>query len=94
MDKDNILNEIFENDPLGLLIVKPKKSAIFTSDERLGSSFGAINNFFKKNKREPNPTNISEYQLYATLKGLRENNEKVLALEHQDTYGLLKTVKK
>jgi hypothetical protein len=32
--------------------------------------------------------------LYATLKGLRENNEKMLALEPQDEYGLLKTVKK
>ncbi len=96
MDKENILNEIFKNDPLGLLIVKPKKSAIHTSDERLASSFDAINNFFKKNNREPkpDPTNISEYQLYATLKGLRENDDKRVALEPQDKYGLLNITKK
>ncbi|MDV7187627.1 GIY-YIG nuclease family protein [Lutibacter sp. TH_r2] len=96
MDKDSILNEIFENDPLGILIVKPKKSAARTSDERLAASFDTINDFFEKNKREPkpDPTNISEYQLYATLKGLRENHKKMEALEPQDIYGLLNTVKK
>ena len=96
MDKESILDEIFENDPLGLLEAKPKKTAVRTADERLASSFDAINRFFEKNKREPkpDPTNIAEYQLYATLKGLRENNEKMLALEPQDTYGLLKREKK
>jgi hypothetical protein len=96
MDKESILNEIFGDDPLGLLVVKPTRTAVRTSDERLASSFDAINNFFEKNKREPkpDPTNISEYQLYATLKGLRENDEKMLALEPQNTYGLLKKVKK
>lgn len=96
MDKESILNEIFGDDPLGLLAIKPTRSAVRTSDERLASSFDAINNFFEKNKREPepDPTNISEYQLYATLRGLRENNEKMLALEPQDEYSLLKTVKK
>ena len=96
MDKDSVLNEIFDNDPLGLLIVKPKKSAIRTSDERLTASFDAINDFLEKNEREPkpDPTNISEYQLYATLKGLRENEDKRLVLEPQDKYGLLNTVKK
>ena len=96
MDKESILNEIFGDDPLGLLVVKPARTPVRTSDERLASSFDAINNFFEKNKREPepDPTNISEYQLYATLRGLRENNEKMLALEPQDEYSLLKTVKK
>ena len=96
MDKDSILNEIFENDPLGILNVKPKKSATRTSDERLAASFDAINDFFDKNNREPKPdiTNISEYQLYATLKGFRENSEKMEALEPQDTYGLLNSTKK
>lgn len=31
-DKESILKEIFENDPFGLLNVKPKKSAARTSD--------------------------------------------------------------
>ena len=96
MDKERILDEIFSDDPLGLLVVKPVRTAVRTSDERLASSFDAINDFFDKNKREPKPdiTNISEYQLYSTLKGLRENNEKILALEPQDKYGLLPTEQK
>ena len=96
MDKESILREIFENDPLGLLNVKPKKSAARTSDERLAASFDEINDFIEKNDREPkpDPTNISEYKLYSTLKGLRDNDEKMLALEPQDKYELLNVVKK
>ena len=95
-DKESILREIFENDPLGLLNVKPKKSAARTSDERLAASFDEINDFIEKNDREPkpDPTNISEYKLYSTLKGLRDNDEKMLALEPQDKYELLNVVKK
>ena len=43
ISKEDILKEIFENDPLGLLNAKPKKSAARTSDERLASSFDEIN---------------------------------------------------
>jgi hypothetical protein len=95
-DKESILKEIFENDPFGLLIVKPKKSAARTSDERLAASFDEINDFIENNKREPkpDPTNISEYKLYSTLKGLRENEDKMMALEPQDKYGLLSIEKK
>ena len=95
-DKESILKEIFENDPFGLLNVKPKKSAARTSDERLAASFDEINDFIENNKREPkpDPTNISEYKLYSTLKGLRENEEKMMALEPQDKYGLLNIEKK
>lgn len=95
-DKESILKEIFENDPFGLLNVKPKKSAARTSDERLAASFDEINDFIENNEREPkpDPTNISEYKLYSTLKGLRENEEKMKDLEPQDKYGLLNTEKK
>jgi hypothetical protein len=95
-DKESILNDIFASDSLGLLIVKAEKSAARSSDERLASSFDEINDFIEKNEREPKPdiNNISEYQLYSTLKGLRENEEKTMALEPQDKYGLLNTEKK
>ena len=95
-DKESILKEIFENDPFGLLNVKPKKSAARTADQRLASSFDEINDFIEKNEREPKPdrTNISEYKLYSTLKGLRDNEGKMLALEPQDKYGLLNTEKR
>ena len=96
ISKEDILKEIFENDPLGLLDVKQKKSAARTSDERLASSFDEINDFIEKNEREPKPdiSNISEYKLYSILKGLRDNEEKMMALEPQDKYGLLNTEKK
>lgn len=95
-DKDRILDEIFSNDPLGLLNVKPKTSTVKTADERLIASFEEINDFIAKNDREPepNPSNISEYQLYSRLKNLREDEPKMLALEPQDKYGLLKVEKK
>jgi hypothetical protein len=95
-DKDKILDEIFSNDPFGLLNVKPKKSNIKTADERLITSFEEINEFISKNEREPspNPRNPTEYQLYSRLKNLRENEDKMLALEPQDKYGLFNVEKK
>ena len=47
-DKESILKEIFENDPFGLLIVKPKKSAARTSDERLAASLIILMTLSKK----------------------------------------------
>jgi len=95
-EKDKILNDIFNDDPLGLLNVKPKTSNTKTADERLVSSFNEINDFFEKNNREPlpNPANISEYQLYTRLKNLREDTDKIKALEPLDKYSLLKIIKK
>ena len=95
-DKDKILDEIFSNDPYGLLNVKPKTSNVKNSDERLSASFEEINEFIAKNDREPQPnaSNISEYQLYSRLKNLREDQEKMLALEPQDKYGILNLEKK
>ena len=95
-DKDKILDDIFSNDPLGLLNVKLKTSNVKTADERLSNSFEEINDFIAKNEREPapNPTNPTEYQLYSRLKNLREDEGKMIALEPQDTYGILKVEKK
>ncbi|MBM3403160.1 MAG: GIY-YIG nuclease family protein, partial [Bacteroidetes bacterium] len=95
-DKDKILDEIFSNDPLGLLEVKLKSSNARTADERLSASFEEINSFYEKNNRapEPNTENISEYQLYSRLKGIREDENKYLMLEPQDKYDLLKVEKK
>lgn len=95
-DKDRILNEIFSNDPLGLLNVKPKTSHARNADERLMDSFEEINDFVAKNEREPTPnsSNITEYQLYSRLKNIREDEDKILALKPQDKYNLLKVEKK
>jgi Asp-tRNA(Asn)/Glu-tRNA(Gln) amidotransferase C subunit len=95
MDKDTILDDIFNNDPLDLLNVKAKKSNTRTADERLLTSFQEINDFVKNNNNnepEPNPSNISEYQLYSRLKSLREDLEKVEQLKPHDTHNLLPNV--
>lgn len=96
MDKRKILDDIFANDPYGLLTVKPKPSLTRTADERLLASFQEITDFIEKNGREPepNPKDVAEYQLYSRLKSLRENEDKILALKPEDMYGLLDVEKK
>ena len=90
-NKDKILSEIFDDDPLGILNVKARVFNRVTSDERLESSFEELNKFIDENKREPEPNiaNIFEYKLYSTLKGLRENPEKIEALSSLDRHNLL-----
>jgi len=96
MDKDKILDDIFNNDPLGLLNVKAKSSSNITADERLVNSFEEINQFISENDREPTPdaSNISEYQLYSRLKSLRDDEGKKEALKDYDVHGLLNIEKK
>lgn len=91
MDKDQILNEIFENDPLGLLQIKQRSSNARTADDRLQASFDEINAFVEKNGNPPkaNAGNISEYQLYSRLNALKGDEEKVLLLKPIDKFGLL-----
>lgn len=90
MEKDALL-KILEDDDMGLLNIKPKKSAI-SIDERLLESFQQINHFYREHGREPesNPADILEFQLFSRLKGLRANKEKCEALQEVDEFGLLK----
>jgi len=96
MDKDSILDDIFNNDPLGLLNVKAKTSNVKSADQRLSESFDEINTFYKDNNREPeaNVSNVTEYQLYSRLKGLRESVSKTEMLESEDIYDLLNATPK
>ena len=91
MDKEKELKNLFLNDPYELLVNKVSSSGAITADERLTSSFLEINQFYKKNRREPEPNikDISEHQLYLRLKGLRSDNKKMLALKDEDEFGLL-----
>lgn len=90
MDKDKILDKIFNDDPDGILNVKAKTVAR-NADDRLLSSFEEVNAFFEIHNREPEPSkkDISEYKLYSRLKGLREDGNKMMALEPHDRFGLL-----
>jgi hypothetical protein len=90
MDKDKILKNIFEDDPLGLLNIKPTTSPARNEDERLVASFQEINDFYEKNNREPEQGGgIQEHQLFARLKSLRENQAKIEILKPHDKFGLL-----
>ena len=50
MDRDKILQDIFDSDPLGLLNVKLTNSPARNEDERLVASFQEINDFYEKNR--------------------------------------------
>jgi hypothetical protein len=90
MDRDKLLKEIFENDPLGLLVIKPVNSSGRNEDERLVASFQEINLFYEQNNREPElGGGIQEHQLYSRLKSIRDNSIKMEMLKIHDIYGLL-----
>ena len=90
MDRDEILNNIFEDDPFGFLDSKPAHSPARNEDERLLASFQEINDFYEKNNRNPTQGGgIQEHQLYARLKSLRESLVKSEILKPHDKFGLL-----
>ena len=96
MDKEKVLDDIFNDDEFDILNVKPKVSSAKNEEERLLASFTEINEFISKNNREPqaNLDNISEFQLYTRLKKIRENTDKSSTLEKEDIHGLLSIEKK
>lgn len=89
MDKDKILDEIFENDPDGILEVKPRGSSVKTPEERKKESLQEINDFIEKHGREPeaNTKDIYEYQLHSRLKHLKDNQDELQVKESTATYG-------
>lgn len=92
MDKNRILDEIFSNDPFGMLTIKPTSSGTRNEDERLLASFQPILDFYERHQREPQVSeDVQEYQLSSRLKSFRESETKQEALRKYDTYGLLET---
>ncbi|MBI5847735.1 MAG: GIY-YIG nuclease family protein [Nitrospirae bacterium] len=90
MSDKKSLQDIFNDDPFGLLNIKPSTSPSRNEDERLIASFEEINDFFEKNSREPEQGGgIQEHQLYSRLKSLRENPTKMELLKSYDKFGLL-----
>ncbi|MEK7255675.1 MAG: GIY-YIG nuclease family protein, partial [Bacteroidota bacterium] len=55
MSDKKSLQDIFNDDPFGLLNTKAAASPARNEDERLISSFQEINDFYEKNKRPPEP---------------------------------------
>ncbi len=90
MDKKSVLEDIFSNDPFGLIDIKPKVSNARNEEERLIVSFEEINTFFENEKREPlESQNIQERTLFSRLSALRKNPTKAITLKTYDKFGLL-----
>jgi hypothetical protein len=96
MDKDSVLDDIFNNDPLGLLNVKAKTSNVKSPEQILSERFAEINTFYNENNREPeaNISDITEQTLYFRLENLRKNVKNSEILESEDIYNLLNIVPK
>ena len=92
MNKEEILNSIFENDPLGILEIKAKNPVV-TADDRLKASFDEINRFYEIHNREPKKcTDMNERSLFSRLQGIKENPTKIEALKQFDRFNLLQEV--
>ena len=90
IDFETELESILENDPLGVLDIKPKRSNATTADDRLIESFKEINDYMEQHGKEPSASrNIQERRLFSRLKGLREDPKKALALKDYDNFNLL-----
>lgn len=89
MSKKKTLEDIFNDDEFGILDSKPKTSTIKSEDERLIESFQEINAFFKKQQREPEAKNVTEFKLLARLKSLRSDAKKKEVLKTYDIHNLL-----
>jgi len=84
------LDDILDNDPLGLLGEVKAKNPIVTADDRLIASFEEINNFFELKGKEPiKSDDMNERKLYSRLKGIRLDFEKVESLKSHDRFNLL-----
>ena len=88
------LDEILNDDPLGLLNEAKTKGQVFNEDERLFASFEEINFFVEQNGYEPRKSpNMSERTLFSRLDGIRKNPEKIAALKPYDRFNLLQEIK-
>jgi hypothetical protein len=89
------LQDIFNDDPFGLLKIKPSSTPARNADERLLASFEEINRFYEQNLREPQPGyGVQEHQLLSRLKGLRADEQKSEMLLPHDKYNLLAPTQK
>lgn len=92
MSDKKSLDDIFDDDPFGLLNVKPKGGGTPKADDRLTEKFREIVKFYEEHQRPPEAgpdVAMEERTLYMRLKGLKDSPESQAALKNMDTYGLL-----
>ncbi len=84
------LDDIFDDDPFGVLENKPVAKPI-SPDDRLANSFEEINKFVEASGREPiaDKSNLNEYQLSQRLFAIRMDEAKAEQLKEYDVHGLL-----
>ncbi len=84
------LDDIFDDDPFGVLENKPVAKPI-SQDDRLANSFEEINRFVEASGREPiaDKSNLNEYQLSQRLFAIRMDEAKAEQLKEYDVHGLL-----
>lgn len=83
------LDDIFDDDDLGLLKTNKVQSYIKTDEDRLIDAFEEISIFYEAKKREPSTDSMSEYTLASKLNELRNDNRKKDALKAFDRFNLL-----
>ena len=85
----SILEQIIKDDPDNLLKIDLSNDA--NQDITLVEAFNEINNFYEKYNKEPsaNKTDFYEFQLYASLKNIREDSKKIKILSKYDKNFLL-----
>lgn len=87
MNKELLL-QLIENDPLGLLDVKKRGASASSEEDRLIEAFLKINAFFNEHGREPEKKG-DERQLFNYLSSFRKHEEKRKAVIGFDEYNLL-----
>ena len=89
------LDEIFDDDDLGLLDVEEKEKKKSSGDNIIARRFLEINAFYKDNGREPSEDgSFLEKRLYSRLQSIKEDDTLIELLKEYDEYGLLKKKEK
>ena len=94
MDFSKELDDILDNDPLGLLVIKQNSSSVVSEETRLIESFEEINRYIDDHDKEPEESrDISERRMHSRLKNIRLDRMKVTVLMKHDRHGLLEPPK-
>jgi len=87
------LQAILDDDPLGILNVKAKTSSVISPENRLKSSFEAINQFIDDEGHAPKKSrDINERKLFSRLQSFKQSPEKAAQLLELDRHKLLEGV--
>lgn len=92
MNKEDVLNSIFNDDPLGLLNVKPKKDNSQIEEERQSDAYKEIEAFTEQygHRPRPNMNDMNEYKLYSRMMSMLDLYGDMAVCEPAVSYGVSK----